>query len=379
MGSRQRLRLGLLRLFARLSRRWQSGRERAAAADPNAILVIRPDHLGDLLFTTPALRSLRRRYPEARITALVGPWGEPVLADHPDLDAVWTLSFPGFTRRPKPSPWQPYRLLVQAARRLRHHRFTMALVLRFDHWWGALLAYLAGIPHRVGYAIPEVAPFLTQALPYRPGRHEVLQNLTLVGADGEGGWERWPLHFPVRAEDAAWAEAQFEEARPIAIHPGTGAPVKRWRVEGWAQVADGLAQLTGAPILLTGTARERPLCEAIAAQAQSRPAALAGETTLGQLAALFARCRLVLGSDSGPLHLAVAVGTPTLHLYGPVDVATFGPWGPPDRHRVLVSAWPCVPCNRLDYPPEAVDHHPCLREIGPEAVLSTARELLHGG
>ncbi|RMF32273.1 MAG: glycosyltransferase family 9 protein [Chloroflexi bacterium] len=378
MGSRQRLRLGLLHLFARLSRGWQGGLAQRPTAAPDAILVIRPDHLGDLLFTTPALSHLRQRHPEARITALVGPWGEPVLANHPDLDAVWTLPFPGFTRRPKPSPWQPYRLLIQAARRLRRHRFGMALVLRFDHWWGALLAYLAGIPHRIGYAVPEVAPFLTQALPYRPGRHEVLQNLTLVGAEGEGGWERWPLRFPVRAEDGAWAEARFGGERPIAIHPGAGAPVKRWRVEGWAQVADGLARLTGAPMVLTGTAGERSLCEAVAAQTRSRPVVLAGETTLGQLAALFARCRLVLGPDSGPLHLAVAVGTPTLHLYGPVDVATFGPWGPPDRHRVLVSAWPCVPCNRLDYPPERVDHHPCLREIRPEAVLAAARDLLQG-
>ena len=164
---RLRLRLALLRAIPTLS----SPISHLQSPISNLIL-IRPDHLGDLLFSTPTLRLLRQRYPSARITALVGPWGAPILAHNPHVDEIITLPFPGFARQPKPSPWQPYALVRRWARQLRG-RYDLAFILRFDHWWGALLAYLARVPLRVGYAVPEVAPFLSHALPYNAGRHEV--------------------------------------------------------------------------------------------------------------------------------------------------------------------------------------------------------------
>jgi len=260
----------------------------------------------------------------------------------------------------------------------------LAVVLRFDHWWGALLAYLAGIPRRVGYDVAEVRPFLTEAVPYVPGRHEVKQNLALVerAAGCELPMADSPLEFHLTIEDRAFAEGFLTERGVgegdllICIHPGAGAPVKLWREEAWARVGDALAQRYGAKIILTGSAGERPLCEAIARRMAAEPIVAAGETTLGGLAALMARSRLVLGVDSGPLHLAVAVGAPTVHLYGPVDSRTFGPWGDPARHVVITSNMDCIPCNRLDYAPEELDEHPCVRNIPAEHVLGAAERLL---
>ena len=154
---------------------------------PSSILFIRPDHLGDLLFTTPALRALREAFPQARITCLVGPWGEAVVTGNPCIDEVMLCSFPGFTRQPKRSIIEPYVVLGRYARLLREKEFDSAVVLRFDHWWGALLAYLARIPRRLGYDIAEVKPFLTDVVPYVPGRHEVEQNLALMKAVGGQG------------------------------------------------------------------------------------------------------------------------------------------------------------------------------------------------
>ncbi len=95
---------------------------------------------------------------------------------------------------------------------------------------------------------------------------------------------------------------------------------------------------------------------------------------------MLARCTLVLGSDSGPLHLAVAVDTPTVHLYGPVSAAKFGPWGDPTRHAVLATGWPCAPCNRLDWPPAILPQHACLANITPDEVTRCAVDVLqHGG
>jgi len=102
----------------------------------------------------------------------------------------------------------------------------------------------------------------------------------------------------------------------------------------------------------------------------------AGVTTLSQLAALQARCALVLGSDSGPLHLAVAIEAPTVHLYGPVSVSKFGPWGDPARHVVLATGWDCAPCNRLDWPATVLAQHQCMAAISPEQVLAAAKALL---
>ena len=147
---------------------------------PRNILLIRPDHLGDLLFVTPGLHALRTALPDARLTLLVGPWNLDVVRDNPDVDAILTCPFPGFERRPKADALAPYRLLTETAKQLRGEAFDAALILRFDHWWGAWLAAEAGIPARIGYDVPETRPFLTEPVAYTADRHEVLQNTRLL-------------------------------------------------------------------------------------------------------------------------------------------------------------------------------------------------------
>lgn len=351
-----------------------------------SIALIRPDHLGDLLFTTPAIRLLREAFPQAHITYLAGPWSKAVIENNHHIDDISLCPFPGFTRQKKRSFLEPYITLLQYARQLRHRGFDLAIVLRFDHWWGALLAYLAGIPRRVGYDVAEVRPFLTDVVPYSSGRHEVEQNLALVRriancelriANCELRVASSGLEFDLTAEDEGLAEGYLaghgveDGDLLICIHPGAGAPVKLWRNEGWAQVADTLAQRYGAKVILTGSSEETALCRAIAERMTTQPIVAAGDTSLGGLAAIMARCQLVLGVDSGPLHLAVALGTPTVHLFGPVDSRVFGPWGDPARHIVVTSdkMMDCIPCNRLDYPSTELHQHPCVRDITVEQVL----------
>jgi heptosyltransferase-2/heptosyltransferase-3 len=339
-----------------------------------------------LLLTTPALRALRQKHPDAHITALVGPWGAPALARNPNVDTLIELPFPGFTRRSKPSLWQPYRLLWQWRQSLRG-QYDTAYVLRFDHWWGALLAYLSDIPQRIGYQTPETAPFLNRIHAYVPYRHEVIQNLTLITRDLANSAaftenavthlaKEYPLQFHLSGRATLWSRRVLQNKQPIAIHPGAGAAIKRWQPECWARVADNLAIRYGTTLLLTGSEAERPLCLEIAGHMTAPVRVMAGQTSLDQLAALFARCRLILGPDSGPLHLATAVATPTVHLYGPVDWKTFGPWGTPKRHRVIASRWPCIPCNRLDYDADALAHHPCVRDICVSTVIEAAEQAL---
>src|SRR5690242_5835236 len=142
------------------------------------ILLIRPDHLGDLVLTTPVLQALREVAPDAQITMMVGAWSREVVARHPALDRLLTCPFPGFQRAAQ-HPLEPYQLLFKTARELRQERYDLAINLRPDFWWGAALLYLAGVPRRIGYAIAPGESFLTQALPFPAAEQATVSNLRL--------------------------------------------------------------------------------------------------------------------------------------------------------------------------------------------------------
>ncbi len=192
--------------------------------------------------------------------------------------------------------------------------------------------------------------------------------------------EPGPLEFHPGPDDTRAASRILADAGSdagyLCLHPGAGAPVKLWRQEAFAQVGDALAQEYGLRVVITGSAGERQLASSIAGHMEHKPHVIAGRTGLGELAAIMANSRLVIGVDSGPLHLAVSQGVPTIHLYGPVDHRTFGPWGDPCRHIALVSDMACAPCQRLDYRLDELDDHPCVRSIPASRVLEAARRLL---
>ena len=350
------------------------------------ILVIRPDHIGDVLLITPALRLLRRAFAESEITVLAGPWSAAALAHNTDIDRLETCRFPGFDRDRPRQGIQAYTQLRREAARLGGAGHQLALNLRADFWWGAALAAFAGIPHVWGFDTPECAPFLTHALPAAHDEHQAGANLRLALAAAEAGalTEHVPTHtqFTATPTDDAAATALLRAADVpaaatlIAIHPGSGAAVKNWPAAGWHAVGGALAADKRVYFLVTAGPAEQALAKEVAAGLPDGRSALVEHTPLGVVAALYARCALVLGPDSGPLHLAVAVGSPSVTLYGASDPVRFGPWGPADRHRVVASTIPCRHCGYLALPAGALAQHPCMRFIAPEAVTAAASELL---
>jgi ADP-heptose:LPS heptosyltransferase len=180
-----------------------------------------------------------------------------------------------------------------------------------------------------------------------------------------------------RAAAAALARYPAVGRKPVVIHPGTGWPVKNWPPERWGTVAGVLASHTGSLVLVTGTAPERSTMESVVAHAHGRAVALPESLSLGPFAALLSRARVVLGSDSGPLHLAALVGTPVIGLYGPYSVAEASPWTTRERYRALELGLPCAPCHRLEGPPcGATMSAPCISRIDVGPVVSAAVELL---
>jgi heptosyltransferase-2/heptosyltransferase-3 len=380
------LRLVCLYLLAILARPFA----RRPAGSVATVLYIKPDHLGDLLLATPVLARLRQELATARITALVGPWSQVVLQRNPDVDTLLICPFPGFERATKnqpgtkpqaPAPFctlssfaaglssltKPYLLLFHYARLLRAGRYDLAIVGRDDHWWGAALALLAGVPRRVGYAVPECRPFLSLALPWDPRAHVTIQGLALVEAattdrqppadaiptpQASGLKPQISTRFDPSEADINWADEWLRShglaahQRLVIIHPGTGGPGEAALV---AEVKDHMR----APAL-----------------------ALAGQTTVGQLAALLRRGALVLGVDSGPLHLAAAQGIPTLHLYGPGDDRRFGPWGDREQHGVVREELWCSPCGVFSACPRGLARPECMDRIGVALVVERALGML---
>jgi ADP-heptose:LPS heptosyltransferase len=309
---------------------------------------------------------------------------------------VHTCAFPGFERGAPPAGWRAYLRLVREARRLREGRFDIAVNLRPDFWWGAALLALAGVPIRIGFDVPPGSRGLTHRLP-PPDRaeHTVRRALRAVrGAAQVAGAQllpdaRWqpgelPLAFQPAAADWRWADAWYSQHelsstnRPILLHPGSGAAIKLWEPELWARSLADLSAGLGAPVVVAGAPAEAGLVDTVlAAMPRSvRAIRFAEHVSLGRYAALIGRARLTLGVDSGPLHLATAVGCPTVRLHGPTDPALFGPWGPAELHAVVASHLPCAFCGRLDYSPGELSAHPCVRLLTPEAVVAAARRVL---
>jgi ADP-heptose:LPS heptosyltransferase len=359
------------------------------------ILLIRPDHLGDLVLTTPILQALRERAPNAYITMMVGPWSREVVERHPALDRLITCPFPGF-RRAEQKVLAPYTLLTRTAQQLRSEDYDLAINLRPDFWWGAALIYLAGIPRRIGYALSPGMPFLTHTLPFLLPEHATVSNLRLASEglraldyqslDEPYTSGRYPLFFQPTEEECQQIDTRLQllgitQSTPIVvIHPGTGAAVKLWRSEAWAECADSLMTSYGLRVIFTGSKSEHSMLEEIA-QKMVSPPILISDATVGQLAALLKRAKLVLGVDSGPLHLAVSQDTLSVRLFGPTDARIFGPWGDCARHHVIASTQRCpgcpaIPCGRLDFRPDELKAHPCVRVIEIDHIVDDAARLL---
>ncbi len=355
------------------------------------ILLIRPDHLGDMVLTTPVLDALKIQLPQAHITMIVGPWSSEVVARHPAIDHLLLCPFPGFQRAPQ-KPLTPYYILFRLAHQLRRDHYDLAINLRPDFWWGAALLYLAHIPRRIGYAIEPNTPFLNRAVTFQVPELATVSNLRLASVAlktlGHAPLAepytpaQYPLAFTPTQEEyneiqqRLHREGITEDTAIVVIHPGTGAAVKLWRNEAWAHCANALpallTSLAQVRIMLTGSNNERPLLEEIARN-MTTPPVLMTDTTVGQLAALLGRASLVLGVDNGPLHLAVAQGTPTVQIFGPTDPRIYGPWGNPEQHSVIASTHlcptcPAIPCGRLDFRPDELAAHPCVRLVTEQEV-----------
>jgi ADP-heptose:LPS heptosyltransferase len=351
------------------------------------VLVLRLDRIGDLAMSLPALCDLREAAPKARLRLAVGRWSFSLARGFP-VDEVLVWSAPWVGRRAEGA--ESLYTLARMARALRRDRIDLGIDLQGDLRASALL-WLTGARRRVGYANTGGDYLLTDVVPLDETVSWVEQNRRAVAV--ATGRERPSQRVDLlTAEDRAFAEAFLAgegllERRPlVGLHPSGGRRIKQWPLARWREVAARLQREQAATILVTGSEADRPLAAELGRGLPAPPVDLTGRLDVRQTVGVIARLDLFLSPDTGPMHLACAVGTPTVSVFGPSDPVRYFTGGRfdlrPERHVVVREELWCSPCNLIRRPPAECDGPEppeCLRLVSAEAVYAAAARLLRAG
>lgn len=347
------------------------------------ILCIRLDYLGDVLMTTPALRALRASAPGRHITLLTSPGGAAVAPYLPEVDDTIVYRAPWLKHGGNGGSGGGAQDDLMMIERLRACRFDAAVIFTVysqNPLPAALLCHLAGIPLRLAHCRENpyrlLSDWVAETEPQQQVRHEVRRQLDLVASVGAHCADE-RMSFRVPPADTLAVAALLREhglapdARYLVLHPGASAASRRYPPALWRAAARLLAPEVDA-LLFTGSADEAALIAEIKSDLP-RAVSLAGRLSLGQLGALIAAAPVLVSNNTGPAHLAAALGTPVVDLYALTN-PQHTPWQVPAR--VLYQDVPCRYCYKSICPQ---GHHTCLTGVTPEQVAAAALELLDGG
>jgi heptosyltransferase-2 len=332
-------------------------------ASPANLVVRVPNWIGDAVMALPALMDLRDCFPLAKITILAKPTIAELLNRHPAVDDVIIFSQEG------KSVWGCWNLV----RRVKQKRFDQAVLFQ-NAFEAAFIAWAAGIPSRIGYATDGRSGLLSKSIP-RPTRvlHQTQYYQRLVSEITRfSGKERMPRLFPAPEGAQACARRFPELAFPsdsivIGINPGSVyGSAKRWMPERFAEAGDKLVERVGisrARCVLIGGKGEEKLGQHIAEMMRYPPIVLSGKTTIQEMMGVLSHCAVLLTNDTGPMHVAQALGVPVAAIFGSTDPDVTGPVG--QAQGILRSSVRCAPCFLRACP---IDHR-CMTGISVEQVV----------
>ena len=348
-------------------------------SSPQRILCVRLDALGDLLMTTPAIAAIKETHPTCEITLLTSTAGAAIAALLPCIDHVMVYDAPWLKATAPRTSSQPDYGWIE---RIRDRHFDAAIIFTVysqSALPSAMMAYFADIPLRLAHCRENPYQLLTHYIrdpePERFIRHEAQRQLDLVKSIG------CTTHDPrlrVTVSEAAkhsikqrlhhWGLDSHQNW--IVVHAGASAPSRRYPSEQFAKVTQTLSQQGITPVF-TGVSTEQALVESIRQHMSTPSQSLAGQLTLSEMTALLATAPLLLSNNTGPVHLAAAVGTPVVDLYALTNMQ-HTPWQVPSR--VLYHDVDCRLCYKSVCPE---GHHDCLRLVSPEQVAAAVLDLLH--
>ena len=341
--------------------------------------------IGDVVFTTPAIGALRRRFPDARLTYLVEAPAEPVVRHHPALNEIIVVE--------RPRGLERWRYDVQLARRLRAQHFDLVIDFHGGPRSG-FLAWATRAPQRIGYDLPGRGWCYTTRVPWTrslvPPRHSVLNQSALLEPLGIEAPDRarQPVTMPLDADAVQRVNQRLQQAgvpddAPVVVlHVSAGNPFRRWPAQSFAETAAALAVADRSRrIIITSGPSEAAAAEAVAEEARRRAGDAAsgivrsGEFDLSELRALVERAALYIGGDSGPMHIAATTRTPVVALFGPTLPERSIPWRDLSIGAIAVDAGelPCRPCHQRECLP---GDFRCLTMISPNMVVAAAEKLM---
>ncbi len=339
------------------------------------ILVSSTNWIGDVVMSLAALRELRRLYPSAHLAVLARPWVTAIYQDQGLVDEIRTLE------RSSSTP----RNLLKTARGLRDFDTSILFPNSFG---AALLSFLARIPERIGYATDRRSLLLNRRAKPRIRqlkRHQIFYYLDLLYQTGVSPIDylrQGSIQPDIRLQatprileraDTLMKDNDVDGRRPlIALNPGASfGPAKRWFPERYAVLADRLVQEVDAEVLLLGSPSETSIAHQISSQMSQKTNNLVGQTDLPTLIGIISRCQLMVGNDSGPMHLAAALGIPQVAIFGSTDEKATGPFNP--RSVVLHKHVECSPCLLRECP---IDLR-CFDRIQVDEVMEASVGLLN--
>ena len=360
------------------------------------ILAVKLADLGDLLAVTPALQAIRAAHPSAQIDLLVPPASAELLGDAPFIDRIITFDKFAFdSLRSVLNPLSVARsfLFLLKLRRTRYD--AVAIFHHFTMRWGAvkfaMLALATGAKIRAGLDNGR-GLFLSRRVADTGfgAMHEIdywLQVASLLGADPYGGWRpKLPVSQADREEAGTLLASLGGNNGPlVAVHPGAGAysRARIWPVEGFGEVARNLIRAYNARIVIVGGPDEVDSAAKLESLiGEGVVLNLAGRTGIHETAAVLERCDLFVGNDSGPMHIAAAMGVPVVAIFGPSNSQAWGPYTPPlenSKHRIVSRDLPCMPCFYRHHSlglREGCGPRPCLTGLSASAVLTACGDML---
>jgi len=355
---------------------WFAGRG-GPRADVKRVLLLRLERIGDLVMVLDAIRDARAAWPNAAIDLVVGSWNAPLARLIPGVTAVDVVDAPWLARGAAAMAWPA---LMAHARGWRQVNYD--LVVNFEpDIRSNFLAWLSRAPRRVGYWSGGGGAFLTDALEYAPKSHVATNARALIShAAGREAPNR-PRTIPelVAPADAhARAAERLGAARGpiVGLHASGGRESKQWHLDRFASVARELAGARAATIVLTGSDADRPVLDIVKRDLAGVRVIDASGLDVPALAALLERLDLFITSDTGPMHLAAAMGTPVVALFGPSQPERYGPRA--TLERIVRVDLPCSPCGQVRLPPQRCRGHvpDCMDGITVSAVVHAANELL---
>lgn len=348
---------------------------RRPIAAPRRVVVLKPCCLGDLLLATPAIAAIKDRWPHARIAVATSAWSRPAIANNPCVDSV--IECEATARR----GWRSLVAALRLAAAFRNARFDVAVVLDRSPVMSAV-PMLAGIPVRAGIDSDGRGFSLTHRAVPEPRQHEATLYLDVVAALGCPGTPS--LRFQPTPEEEQWAAAAVPPGIWVALHPAGGANPggrllgKRWPRDRFGELAQRLLR-RGVSVMLLGGADDYGTTQEIAANLEpaqrQRVYDFAGRSSFGQTAALLSRCSLFVGNDTGSMHLAAAMGTPVLAIFGPSRPEVYGPVA--ERCTVVHHGDRCGSCRfEGGIAQHCVNSFACIAAVSVDEVEQAAVSLL---